>query len=72
MDKFIQWYNDDHLHSICHAEQHISDDIALLIRRDAVYEAAKANRSEQCSNNTLNWQCIATMSLNSEQKKQAA
>lgn len=65
---FIQWYNHEHRHSaikfVTPGQRHAGMDIALLRKRDDVYEAAKARHPERWSRDTRNWQPVRIVHLN--------
>lgn len=69
---FIHWYNHEHRHSaisfVTPNQRHDGSDIALLAKRRAVYEAARARRPERWSGNTRNWEYVAEVHLNPDQK----
>lgn len=75
---FVPWYNDEHRHSgirfVTPGERHTGDDIAVLERRKAVYEAAREEHPERWSGDIRNWNRPETVSLNPDksghQKKQ--
>jgi putative transposase len=65
---FMHWYNEEHRHSgikfVTPAERHAGLDTALLSKRTAVYEAAKAKHPERWSGATRNWKPILVVHLN--------
>ena len=67
---FIAWYNHQHRHSrirfVTPAQRHRGDDKAILTKRHAVYEAAKAKRPERWSGKTRNWEPAGAVMLNPE------
>nr|WP_245232217.1 IS3 family transposase [Thiorhodococcus minor] len=68
VDGFERWYNTEHLHSalrfVTPAQRHRGEDIDRLARRDALYQAAKAQHPERWSGNTRNWKPEITVFLN--------
>ena len=72
VDTFVQWYNHEHRHSainfVTTAERHSGLDCALLLKRSAVYEAAKNRRPERWSGATRNWQPVRVVHLNPDHK----
>lgn len=66
--EFVTWYNSEHLHSgigfVTPEERHQGRDLALLARRKAVYERAKARNPERWSGATRAWKNDATVTLN--------
>lgn len=69
---FVRWYNHEHQHSsigfVTPGERHDGSDIALLAKRDALYQEAKARHPERWSGKTRNWNWIATVDLNPDVK----
>ena len=69
---FVHWYNHEHHHSaikfVTPAKRHAGLDAALLSRRTAVYEAAKARRPQRWAGGTRNWQPVQVVHLNPEQQ----
>lgn len=65
---FMQWYNDEHLHSgirfTTPASRHAGTDIAILHNRARVYHAAQRTHSSRWSGATRNWARIARVTLN--------
>ncbi len=65
---FQRWYNEIHRHSalkfVTPGQRHRGEDIALLDRRKALYEAAKAQRPERWSGSPRNWEPDKTVYLN--------
>jgi len=66
--RFANWYNNEHRHSairfVTPAQRHARQDIELLRRREAVYEAAKARHPGRWSRETRNWQPVRVVHLN--------
>ena len=67
---FIAWYNHQHRHSrirfVTPAQRHRGDDQGILMKRHAVYTAAKTKRPERWSGKTRNWEPIGAVMLNPE------
>lgn len=65
---FVHWYNNIHRHSalkfVTPAQRHRQEDVTVLGRRKALYEAAKASRPERWSGATRNWEPIWEVFLN--------
>ena len=65
---FIQWYNDEHLHSgirfTTPASRHTGMDTAILHNRARVYYAAQRTHPSRWSGATRNWTKIARVTLN--------
>lgn len=78
VDRFVHWYNTQHLHSairfVTPDARHFGLDTAQLAKRRAVYEAARAEHPERWSRGTRDWSPILVVNLNperdSEQSKQ--
>ena len=70
--KFVHWYNEEHRHSairfVTPAQRHLGLDTALLGKRTAVYEAAKARHPERWSGATRNWKPVLVVTLNPEKQ----
>jgi len=73
VDKFVGWYNDEHLHSginfVTPSSRHKGEDIAILNRRKIVYETAKLSNPTRWSGKTRNWDHQKKVYLNDLQKK---
>ena len=65
---FIQWYNDEHLHSgirfTTPASRHTCTDSAILHNRDRVYHEAQRTHPSRWSGATRNWTKIERVTLN--------
>lgn len=65
---FIRWYNEEHRHSqinfVTPAERHAGKDTAILFKRDALYQQARARHPERWSGNTRNWTPRGAVTLN--------
>ena len=65
---FVRWYNEVHRHSalkfVTPAQRHGGEDGAILERRHALYEAAKARRPERWSGSSRNWEAEKIVYLN--------
>lgn len=65
---FVQWYNDVHRHSaiqfVTPGQRHRGEDQAILQRRRAVYEAAKARNPERWSGDIRDWTAVDEVWLN--------
>ncbi len=67
--KFVEWYNNRHLHSgikfVTPADRHQGLDIEILKKRHEVYLKAKAKNPERWNNKqTRNWDRIEEVHLN--------
>ncbi len=65
---FVAWYNFEHRHSaiqfVTPAQRHAGLDTAILAKRQALYQAAKARQPERWSQQTRNWQPVQVVYLN--------
>jgi transposase InsO family protein len=66
--ELVAWYNTEHRHSsirfVTPAQRHKQLDHALLDKRHALYQSARATRPNRWSQNTRNWQHISVVHLN--------
>ena len=64
----MHWYNEEHRHStirfVTLAQRHAGLDVALLMTRKSVYEAAKLRHPERWSSPTRCWKPILVVYLN--------
>ena len=67
---FVHWYNEAHHHSgikfVTPAQRHSGEERAILVKRDAVYQAAKQRNPERWSRGTRNWEPVGDVWLNPE------
>jgi len=72
MEKFVTWYNTEHLHSglkfVTPHQRHTGEDKVLLQKRHQVYQLAKQLRPERWAGNTRNWSLPETVTLNPDRK----
>jgi len=65
---FVDWYNFKHRHSaiqfVTPAQRHAGLDTAILAKRQALYQAAKARHPERWSRHTRNWDPVQVVYLN--------
>ncbi len=65
---FVCWYNHEHLHSaikfVTPAQRHTGEDIAILAKRDQVYQTARTKYPQRWSGKTRNWEPIKEVLLN--------
>jgi len=65
---FVTWYNGTHRHSairyVTPNQRHRGEDDAILARRKAIYEDAKARHPERWSGATRNWSKVEVVYLN--------
>jgi transposase InsO family protein len=68
MYDFVLWYNHSHRHRgiryVTPAARHAGEDVCILAKRKAVYEAAKARHPQRWSGPTRNWTPVGEVWLN--------
>jgi putative transposase len=68
---FVAWYNTTHLHSgikfVTPDDRHFGRESEILIKRKAVYQAAKRKNPTRWSGKTRNWDPVETVYLNPEE-----
>lgn len=68
VDKFVKWYNKEHLHSginfLTPYQRHYGLDQKVMENRRKVYEKAKENHPERWSKNIRNWELPEYVALN--------
>lgn len=68
VERFVKWYNYEHLHSairfVTPRSRHLGLDNAILAKRHAVYENAKRLNPRRWSAQTRNWSPITEVYLN--------
>lgn len=71
-ERFVFWYNNEHLHSalkfVTPEQRHSGADKAIRTYRHQVYQAAKAAYPERWSGQTRNWSLADTVTLNPNKK----
>jgi transposase InsO family protein len=71
-EKFVSWYNNEHLHSalkfVTPHQRHSGADVAIRMNRHAVYTAAKVQHPERWSKATRNWSLPDRVTLNPKKK----
>ena len=74
VERFVAWYNHEHLHSalrfVAPADRHEGLDATILRRRRALYEAAKARTPRRWSGAVRNWTPIGAVYLNPQRSYQ--
>ena len=67
---FVHWYNEEHRHSgiqfVTPAQRHTGMERSILMKRDAVYQAAKQRNPERWSRGTRNREPVGDVWLNPE------
>ena len=70
---FVDWYNDEHLHSsikfVTPAQRHAGEDIQILANREQIYRKARSVNPLRWSGEIRNWEPIKMVYLNPETKK---
>lgn len=65
---FVDWYNNEHLHSsinfVTPAQRHAGHDADILAHREQVYRHAKSRHPQRWSGDIRNWQPIGDVHLN--------
>lgn len=73
MQKFVNWYNTEHMHSginfVTPESKHEGKDIEILKNRAEIYEAAKARNPNRWSGETRNWDAVTAVKLNPLKEK---
>jgi transposase InsO family protein len=68
VQNFVDWYNDEHLHSsirfVTPSSRHNGDDVEILKQRHHVYLAAQARHPERWSQKTRDWSRVDEVILN--------
>ncbi len=66
-NRFIHWYNNEHLHSSIHfvtpEDRHNGRDIQILANRQRVYQEAKSKNPERWSGKTRDWNPVTEVVL---------
>ena len=75
VEKFVKWYNNEHLHSglnfITPYQRHYGLDKRIMENRIETYEKAKAKHPERWSKNIRNWSLPEYVSLNPISQEEA-
>ena len=65
---FVDWYNNEHLHSsiqfVTPAQRHAGHDADILAHREQVYRHAKSQHPRRWSGDTRNWKPVGEVHLN--------
>jgi transposase InsO family protein len=76
VEEFVNWYNNKHRHSglkfVTPAQRHEGLDNDILLKRKAIYEAARQRNPLRWSKQTRNWDLPAQVILNPDEKALAA
>ncbi len=69
---FVDWYNEEHLHSeikfVTPGQRHRGEDNEILANRKEVYQAAKLRNPERWSGDIRNWEPVTEVYLNPEKQ----
>lgn len=75
VEKFVDWYNNIHLHSgikfVTPSQRHNGEDKLILLKRKKVYEEAKQKNPNRWSKSIRNWDFIEEVFLNNLQRSHA-
>ncbi len=70
---FVNWYNEEHLHSeikfVTPGQRHRGEDMEILAYRKVIYQAAKLRNPSRWSGDIRNWEPIKEVYLNPEKQK---
>lgn len=76
VERFVTWYNTEHLHSgiryVTPDDRHSGRDIDILANRRRVYEQARSRNPERWSRQTRNWNRVEVVYLNPEPMEKTA
>lgn len=68
VERFVDWYNHEHLHSaigfVTPDQRHRGEDLAVLVNRREVYEAARKTNPARWARGTREWDAPAIVPLN--------
>ena len=68
VDRFLNWYNNEHRHSairfVTPAQRHEGRDVEILARRHRVYEQARRRNPQRWTSNTRDWSHVEVVRLN--------
>lgn len=74
MKKFVNWYNNEHLHSginfVTPETKHQGKDIEILKNRNEIYKNAKQKNPNRWSGKTRNWDAVTSIKLNPLKEKE--
>jgi len=75
VQRFVNWYNEEHRHSaisfVTPGQRHRGEDVAILAKRKHVYEAARQQRPDRWAGNTRNWEPVTEVWLNPSDEERA-
>ncbi|MDZ7871379.1 MAG: IS3 family transposase [Rheinheimera sp.] len=74
VERFTQWYNNEHQHSaigfVTPSQRHAGLDAAILQQRETVYAHAKAANPQRWSGETRNWKPVTIVHLNPDKNEE--
>lgn len=74
VEKFVNWYNNIHLHSginfVTPSSKHFGDDEEILQKRHLIYQLAKAKNPNRWSKDTRNWSIVSKVELNPRKREE--
>lgn len=74
VEGFVDWYNNEHLHSgiqfVTPAQRHRGEDRQILAKRHELYLQARAKKPCRWSKSTRNWQPVTRVFLNPDKANQ--
>jgi len=75
VDGFVNWYNEEHLHSgiryVTPSSRHCGADVAILAQRDAVYQRARAANPTRWTGRSRDWSRPGDVVLNHRRQVKA-
>lgn len=74
VERFVEWYNNEHQHSaigfVTPSQRHTGQDIAILQQREEVYARAKASNPKRWSGDTRCWKPVRVVHLNPDKPEE--
>jgi len=68
VERFVHWYNTEHLHSgiqyVTPYDRHLGLDVEILAMRHELYQQARKKQPERWTRNTRNWAAVGHVRLN--------
>ena len=72
--EFVDWYNEEHLHSeirfVTPGQRHRGEDVEILAKRAQVYQKAKLKKPNRWSGEIRNWNPVKEVYLNPEKQEE--
>ena len=73
VDRFVEWYNTEHLHSeirfVTPDDRHYGKETSKLTKRKEVYELARQKNPGRWTRQIRNWEPVEIVRLNPEKKR---